>query len=872
MSGIRYITAILFSAACLSSCKPTKKPIEETVVQTLPEVEVAADSEANTAYKGSVTKLSDLVHTKLDVSFDWDKKYLYGKATIRLKPHFHPVEDVWLDARGMEIKAVKLINGKDSIDAAYSYDHDSLNIKLGRAYKNNEEYTVFVNYISKPDELKDLSGGQAITSDKGLYFINADGKTPDKPKEIWTQGETQSNSVWFPTIDVPNQKTTEEINITVANNYKTLSNGLLVKSENHPDGTRTDSWKLDKPHAPYLFMMAIGEFSIVKDTWRGREVNYYVEPEFEKAARKIFGNTPEMIEFFSTVLGVDYAWPKYSQVVARDYVSGAMENTSATLHGNFLQRDERELIDETNEDVISHELFHQWFGDLVTCESWSNIPLNESFATYGEYLWNEHKYGREEADIGLSSDLNGYLREAKSKQVDLIRFHYDQPDELFDRHSYAKGGTILNMLRRYVGEEAFFASLKKYLETNAFKNVEVHQLRLAFEEVTGEDMNWFFNQWFLNKGHAELSISYNWNAANMSQQVTIEQKQNLSTTPLYKLPLDIDIYLANSKRRERVILTEKKQTFEFRCESQPQVVNVDAEKMLTGTKEDNHSQSEWITLYKRGPLYLDRLEALKALSKYENGTEPASVMKSALNDKNRKIREFAITNCNALLLGSDSLAVKNRLMEMAKSDANSGVRTMAIDKLSENFSDQSVIDLAMTLSTDSSFEVMSNAIELIGNKKPEAALTMCKKLESESHRRIRAIVASTYAKFGNDDQFNYMITNFNRPNGSSNYMAVQSLGRYLVRCKNPNNIKTGAAAIANKYSQFDEWYIRLACVQALTTLSESLEDSIKKYSEGGDVIHSAELLPIKNEISDKINELKKNEKDETLLKIYNYKN
>lgn len=871
MSSLRYISALFLTATCLSACKSTK-PSTVTETRALPEIEVSAAAASAPIYRASATKESDLIHTKLDVSFDWDKKYLFGKATIKLKPHFYPADAVWLDARGMEIKEVKLISGKDSVNASYSYDHDSLNIKLGREYKRNEEYTVFINYISKPDELKDLGGSAAITSDKGLYFINADGKTPDKPKEIWTQGETQSNSVWFPTIDVPNQKTTEEINITVANNYKTLSNGLLVKSENHPDGTRTDSWKLDKPHAPYLFMMAIGEFSIVKDNWNGREVSYYVEPEFEKAARKIFGNTPEMIDFFSKTLGVEYAWPKYSQVVARDYVSGAMENTSATLHGSFLQRDERELIDETNEDVISHELFHQWFGDLVTCESWSNIPLNESFATYGEYLWNEHKYGREEADIGLNSDLNGYLREAKSKQVDLIRFNYDSREDMFDRHSYAKGGTILNMLRRTVGDEAFFASLKKYLETNSYKAVEVHQLRLAFEEVTGQDMNWFFNQWFLNKGHAELKINYNWNASNMSQEVVIEQTQNLATTPLYQIPLDIDIYLSNSKKRERIVLTEQKQTFAFRCESKPLLVNVDAEKMLTGTKEDNHTEDEWITLYQKGPLFLDRLEALKALAKYTNGTKPAEVMKTALNDRNRKIREFAITNCNTLLIGGDSLKVKHELMNIAKSDANSTVRSMAIDKLSESYNDKEVLDLAVSLSNDSSFDVMSNAIELIGNKNPDMALTMCKKLENESHRRIRAMVASTYSKFGNDNQFSFMMTNFNKSSGSSNYMSVQSMGKYLSRCKSSANIKAGALAIANKYPLFDEWYVRLACVQSLITLTTSLEETIKGYSDAGDVIHAAELLPIKNEIENKVTELKSGEKDETLLKIYNYKN
>jgi aminopeptidase N len=301
---------------------------------------------------------------------------------------------------------------------------------------------------------------------------------------------------------------------------------------------------MDLPHAPYLFMMAIGEFAIVKDKWRDREVNYYVEPKYEIDARAIFGNTPEMMEFFSKKMGVDYAWPKYSQVVVRDYVSGAMENTSATIHGEFVQQTAREMIDRNNEDIVSHELFHHWFGDLATCESWSNLPLNESFATYGEYLWNEYKYGRDIADIGLESDLKSYLDESKMKQEHLIRFYYENREDMFDRHSYAKGGTILHMLRKYLGDDAFFAGLKLYLTNNSFKSAEVHDLRLAFEEVTGEDLNWFFNQWFLNQGHPKLSINYNWDAATMSQQITVEQLQDLNTTPLYKLPVPVHEFIA----------------------------------------------------------------------------------------------------------------------------------------------------------------------------------------------------------------------------------------------------------------------------------------------------------------------------------------
>jgi aminopeptidase N len=527
------IASILFLFACKS-----QKPVTETVLsEQLPEITVEAPTLND--YRATVTKTFDLIHTKLDVSFDWDKRYLMGEATISMKPHFYPAATIYLDARGMEIKRVASINNKDTLNLNYSYGNDTITIKLGKELTRDEKITVYVNYIAKPDELSKVGGSDAISSDKGLYFINADGKEKDKPKQIWTQGETQSNSVWFPTIDVPNQKTTQELNITVANNFKTLSNGLLVKSITNANNTRTDCWKMDLPHAPYLFMMAIGEFAVVKDKWRDREVNYYVEPKYEVDAKAIFGNTPEMMEFFSKKMGVDYAWPKYSQVVVRDYVSGAMENTSATIHGEFVQQTKREMIDRNNEDIVSHELFHHWFGDLATCESWSNLPLNESFATYGEYLWNEYKYGRDIADIGLESDLKSYLDESKMKQEHLIRFYYENREDMFDRHSYAKGGTILHMLRKYLGDDAFFAGLKLYLKNNSFKSAEVHDLRLAFEEVTGEDLNWFFNQWFLNQGHPKLAINYNWNAATMTQQITVEQLQDLTTTPLYKLPVNV---------------------------------------------------------------------------------------------------------------------------------------------------------------------------------------------------------------------------------------------------------------------------------------------------------------------------------------------
>ncbi|RYY54868.1 MAG: M1 family peptidase, partial [Chitinophagaceae bacterium] len=465
-----------------------------------------ADNSWTKVYRASATRINDLVHTKLDVRPDYSNSHLYGKAWITLQPHFYATDSLNLDAKGMEIKKVAMINGTKEQQLKYDYNDFNLRINLGRNFKAGEKYTVYVEYTAKPDEFEEKYQRNQLLGIKGLYFINPKGEEKDKPTQIWTQGETESNSAWFPTIDATNQRCTQEITITVPEKYVTLSNGKLVSQKKNSDKTRSDYWKMELPHAPYLFFMGIGDYTVVKDSWKGKEVNYYVEPEYGAVAKKIFGNTPEMMTFFSKITGVDFPWVKYSQITGRDYVAGAMENTTATIHQNFAQQDARELIDGNSwEGTIAHELFHQWFGDYVTTESWSNLTLNESFADYSQTLWSEYKQGKDAGDAENYQGLQGYLR-SHSEDKNLVRFYYQDREEMFDAVSYQKGGRILHMLRNLVGDSAFFRSLNVYLNTNKFKSAEAHQLRLAFEEVTGRDLNWFFNQWYFSNGNPEAEI------------------------------------------------------------------------------------------------------------------------------------------------------------------------------------------------------------------------------------------------------------------------------------------------------------------------------------------------------------------------------
>ncbi|HRF24258.1 MAG TPA: M1 family metallopeptidase, partial [Chitinophagaceae bacterium] len=473
-------------------------------------------------YRDTATRINDLVHTKLDVKFDFNQSYLIGKAWVTLKPHFYNTDSLLLDAKGMDLHKVAVVKGASIKDLKYSYDGWQINIKLDKEYKGGEAYTIFVDYTSKPNEVK-VKGSAAINDAKGLYFIKPKGEDKTKPTQIWTQGETEANSVWFPTIDKPNQKTTEEILMTVPAKYITLSNGKLVSQKKNADGTRTDYWKMDLPHAPYLFFMGVGDFAKVTDKWKGKEVSYYVDKEYAPVARKIFGLTPEMISYFSKITGVEYPWVKYSQMTAHDYVSGAMENTTATLHSDAAQQDARELVDGNAwESTIAHELFHQWFGDYVTTESWSNITVNESFANYSETLWNEYKYGKDAGDEQNYTDMQGYLF-SNSNKKDLVRFYYSDKEDVFDAVSYNKGGRILHMLRNYVGDAAFFKALNLYLTTNKFKSAEAQQLRLAFEEVTGRDLNWFWNQWYYGSGQPALDIKYGYDAATKNASVIVNQ-------------------------------------------------------------------------------------------------------------------------------------------------------------------------------------------------------------------------------------------------------------------------------------------------------------------------------------------------------------
>lgn len=624
----------------------------------------------STTYRAEKEKKHNLIHTKLSVDFNFDDKTMNGEAWVTAKPHFYATNKIALDANAMLIHEVSL----DNKPLTYEYNEYVLEIELPRVYNKNEEFIIYIKYTARPEKVKD-EGSKAITDAKGLYFINPDGKDATKPTQIWTQGETQANSAWFPTIDAPNQKMTQEIAITVPKKYQTLSNGILV-SQTNKGNNRTDYWKQDKKHAPYLAFMAVGEFAIIKDSYKNIPVNYYVEKEYAPYAKDIFGLTPEMIGFFSERLGVDYPWAKYSQIVVRDYVSGAMENTTAVVHGEQAYQKQGQLIDNNlQENTIAHEILHHWFGNLVTSESWSNLTLNESFANYGEYLWRAHKYGKTDAEMHYYEQVEAY-KNGQNQDKSLVRFTYDEREELFDLVSYNKGGSILHMLRTYLGDDAFFQGLKTYLERYKYDTAEVHQLRLILEKITGQDLNWFFNQWYFGANHPNIEISYDYNTLRKTVTVNIAQLQSET----FKFPFAIDIFEGNKRTRHTVFVASNDTSFTFPYNKQPNLIQVNADNVLVCNLYENKILSEYIFQLKNADNFAHRREALFQVASKQDDKNAFNAIVDALDDDAYKIRILALQQIDLINKFSKKDAIR-KIMRMANNDDKTLVQAEALSTL-----------------------------------------------------------------------------------------------------------------------------------------------------------------------------------------------
>lgn len=827
---------LIGTVACKSSLPTTEgelPPVPEAKesVQEVAPLEVSGDfaadkplvakkEEALENYRGAAKRDFDILDTELDLSFDYQRQAVLGKAKLTLKPYFLPKKQLKLDARDFEIEEIYLVHPADSSSIPYEYDEKKITINFSEAPTREDTFKIAVNYTAFP-ERNMVAGSDAITDTKGLYFIDPLDTIPGKPTMIWTQGETEHNSKWFPTIDSPNEKFTQTVRLTVPDTLVTVSNGELIRQEPMGDGLRTDTWQMKLPHSPYLAAVAIGDFDEVEDRWGAVPLGYYVEKGYGKGAAKVFENTPEMMGFFSDLLDYKYPWPKYDQVVVSDFVSGAMENTTASIFTGDMRLTAREAIDSEWDYIIAHELFHQWFGDYVTIESWANLTLNEAFANYSEFLWNEYKYGPDEAKLKLVAEFENYFREAETGEHHLIRFQYDNPEELFDSHSYSKGGAILHMLREYLGKDVFYAGLNHYLKRHALGNVEVHDLRMSFEAASGEDLNWFFNQWFLDKGHPQLAFEVDYSTPE-NIKLSVRQRQDLSENPLYRLPIEVSWYVDGERKTKQLMLDKAAQEFALENEVPIDQLFIDEERDLLAKKSIRQTPRQMVQQFKTSNFGIARYEALDSLSAWGSVEELRSILPLALEDDFWAVREsaLAMTQSQPEMMKSNP-SLEGKVYRIAKIDPRNSVRAGAIDALAVAMPEKYQFAFREMVQ-DSSYLVAGSALMGLVDYNKGIDQVFIEEFEPDNNFRIIVPVADYYIKNSVSGKGKWFLEKSGRLSGEGLYYFMGYFSEYFSSL--PGEGKREATLfLLDRMRKSTANYLKIGAFQSLLSFSDDAE-------------------------------------------------
>lgn len=543
-------------------------------------------------------RVVDLEHIRIDLDLDIPARSVRGRCELTARALAPGARRIRLDAAELEIEGV----AEDGAPLSYRSDGDTLDIDLGRALTAGERLTLGIDYAASPR--------------RGLYFVGPDEHYPEKPRQVWTQNQDEDARHWFPCIDAPHEKATTEVIATVPAEMFAISNGELVRDETRGD-RRTVHWRLDEPHPSYLVTLAAGSFAAVQDRWEDVDLTYYGAPGTEDALRRTAERAPQMLAHFSERFGLRYPYAKYDQIFVADFIFGGMENTTATTLTDAVLLDERAARDHDSDGLLAHELAHQWFGDLLTCRTWSEGWLNEGFATYSEYLWREHIDGRDSADLEVDAWTSQYLEEARSRyQRPVVCNVYDEPLDIFDHHLYRKGARVLHMLRATLGDDAFFRAVSGYLQDHRGGSVETRDLARAVERATGRVTDWFFDQWIHRAGHPELAVSWSWDPDAGRAVLDVEQIQaTRRDEPTYRLPAAVSLRAAGERENRSVAIeiAEARQTISFPLAAAPEQAIFDPGRTILAEVKTDKALDLWIGELAGAPLGLDRVQAARAL-------------------------------------------------------------------------------------------------------------------------------------------------------------------------------------------------------------------------------------------------------------------
>ena len=661
----------------------------------------------------------DVQHYRIGLSFDWTTQSVTGETTITFQPFAADLKEIEIDAGDMTIKSVTLAGG-----AALKYryvDNEKLYVALDRAYPAGRDVSIAISYAATPKQ--------------GLTFIAPTAEDPTRPYQIWSQGEARTNHYWFPCYDYPNDKATSELLATADEKFQVISNGSLIGVQRDAaNKTKTWDWKMDRPFSSYLVSIIVGQYEEVKDQFKDKPVSSYVYPGRAEDGRVSFGKLAQMVAFYSQKIGYDYPYAKYVQTMVRDF-GGAMENITATTMTDNALLDKRAALDLSSDDVVSHELAHQWFGDLLTCRHWGEIWLNESFAVFFEALWKEHDKGKDDFLYEMYSNQQGYFQAwNQGNRRPIVTVRYSDPDELFDAYAYPRGGAVLSMLRFVLGEESFWKAINHYVKKNQWQNVETSDLKAAIEEATGQNLSWFFDEWVYRMGHPEFEITSSYDGSK-SLKVTVKQTQKpddkrpwFRSPDFFTMPVDIAVTTAAGEKIHRVWIDKPEKEFTFEVDSKPLIVNFDRGNYIIKQVKFNRSDDELAYQLLHDSDVMGRVLAAIELKTHTSDAAAKALAESTLRDNFWGVRIEATKGLAAF----KNDASRASLIEAVK-DKNSRIRREAIKGLAA-FNDPKLADLFVKIiNTDPSYFAIAEAARALGQSgSPQAygALEEALKLES----------------------------------------------------------------------------------------------------------------------------------------------
>ncbi|MEP7074227.1 MAG: M1 family aminopeptidase [Acidobacteriota bacterium] len=699
----------------------------------------------------------DIKHLLIDLHFDWDKSQAIGSTVVTFAP-FSDTDKFTLDAAQMTIDSVKLADGT-SLKFTYDSkkDNDNLEITLDKVHQAGQDVSVRVDY--KTNYVNTADADTAIGSfGRGLRFIKPTADDPHKPRQIWSQGESEFNRYWFPSYDTPNDFRTTEVRATVEKPFFVVSNGKLVETKENADGTRTFDWKMDQAYSNYLTSIVVAETTPVVQDFDGIPVYNYGYTNETKEVAATTKNLPATIRFFSDVTGVKYQYPKYSQAFVEDF-GGGMENISATTQIEEMIHDDRELLDGDSESLQSHELAHQWFGDYVTCRDWGQIWLNESFATYLQTMWTEKFKGHDEflySDIRNNHDqVIGTWNQGNRRPI--VTKYYANKDAMFDNYAYPGGGSVLHMLRKTVGDAAFSRALKNYLATNAHQPVSTEDLRKAFEQSTGQSMDWFFDEWLYKMGHPIFEITQSYDDASKKLTLNVKQTQKPDLTNAFP---QVDYFqtwvdVAIDNKVQRVWLEPKEtNTFTFDSAAKPKLVNFDYESTLLKEMKFDKSVDDLLYQMKEDKDVLGRRWAMGELHGKAAGADKDNIVSALLVSSEKdpfwRLRRAALSIVAAIYSpdpspGQERAAFKldanaETVVTRLTKDKYSLIRGDALELLGET-QDVKYAPMFVAALSDQSYTVIDQASTALARTKAPSAYDAIAKLTSTPSWKGRIQIA-----------------------------------------------------------------------------------------------------------------------------------